>query len=69
MKKTFALMVGITALFLAGCSTTHRPAHWEYTQAADLNQANALGASGWEVVGFWYGQGSSIYVLKRPLNR
>ena len=69
MKKTLVLMAGITGLFLAGCCTTQRPAHWEHTQVGSLKEANDLGAKGWEIVGFWYEAGQSIYVLKRPASK
>ncbi len=57
MKKHIALGLVATTLFLAGCCTAHKTAHWEYktqglSSAAGLN-ANILNASakdGWEFV-------------------
>jgi hypothetical protein len=69
MNKLFLLIIGTSALLLAGCSTTHRSARWEYREAGSLEQANALGTDGWEVVGFNYtSAGSTVYLLKRPGN-
>jgi hypothetical protein len=66
MKRTFALMVGVSSLLLAGCVTTHQVSKWEYKQATGLDTANALGQEGWEMVGFSYTPaGSTVFLLKR----
>jgi hypothetical protein len=66
MNKTFALVIGVSGLLLAGCGTIHHVSQWEYKQATGLDTANALGQEGWEMVGFSYTPaGSTIFLLKR----
>jgi len=57
MKKTVALTLAASTLFLAGCCTAHKTAHWEYkTQTLYLggglnpNTLNANAKDGWEYV-------------------
>jgi hypothetical protein len=57
MKKTVALTLAVSVLFLAGCCTTHHAKHWEYkTQTVFLDtqfgdQFLKLSAKdGWELV-------------------
>ena len=69
MKKSIALMIAASALFLAGCCTTSRTARWEYkvleTPSAE-DELNRLGDQGWSVVGATTStRGVPVYVLKR----
>ena len=57
MKKHIALGLVASTLFLAGCCTVHKTAHWEYktetlSVAAALNAGtlNAYAKDGWEFV-------------------
>ena len=57
MKKNIALGLVASTLFLAGCCTTPKTAHWEYKTEtlylnADLNPGtlNANAKGGWEFV-------------------
>ena len=57
MKKHIALGLVASTLFLAGCCTAHKTAHWEYktetlSVAAALNAGtlNAYAKDGWEFV-------------------
>ena len=57
MKKHIALGLAASTLFLAGCCTTHKMAHWEYkTETLYLNAGlnpgtlNANAKEGWEFV-------------------
>jgi Domain of unknown function (DUF4177) len=57
MKKLVALSLAASTLFLAGCCTAHKTAHWEYkTQTlytgGELNPGtlNAYAKDGWEFV-------------------
>ena len=66
MKRSIALILAVSTLLLAGCSTTRNGTHWEYKlidgkqTEASLNQ---LADDGWSVVGLnSYGG----YLLKRP---
>ena len=66
MKRTVALTLAASVLFLAGCCTTHHVTHWEYKNltivGSDPDQnpnnihptLNELGKEGWLVVGFSY---------------
>jgi hypothetical protein len=72
MKKTIALTLATSTLFLAGCCTTRHVTKWEYKQLpnsmvtdATLNQ---LGDQGWNVVGYSSAPGAAngFYILKRP---
>lgn len=80
MKKFIALIFAASALFLAGCCTTHHAAQWEYKNVTILGSApdqnpelNQLGKEGWVVVGFSYSPADSThnieyrYVLKRKV--
>ena len=57
MKKHIALGLVASTLFLAGCCTTHKTAHWEYkTQTLylaaglDPTDLNKAAKDGWEFV-------------------
>ena len=57
MKKHIALGLVASTLFLAGCCTTHKTAHWEYkTETLYLagrlttDPLNANAKDGWEFV-------------------
>ena len=78
MKKHIALGLVASTLFLAGCSTPHKTAHWEYkTQtlylAADLDPGtlNANAKDGWEFVSATPKQNdpnqSAVVVFKRRI--
>jgi hypothetical protein len=78
MKKNIALGLVASTLFLAGCCTTHKTAHWEYKKVYSIEEANKAAADGWIVTDFSaysridsYSSGSvshdeEIYLLKRP---
>ncbi len=69
MKKSIALMIAASALFLAGCCTTPRTARWEYKVVeapSGEDELNRLGDQGWSVVGATTStRGVPVYVLKR----
>jgi hypothetical protein len=59
MNKTFALTLAASALFLAGCSTTHHVTKFEYKEVWPLDQVNELAKQGWRVVSVMHSDGSS----------
>ena len=69
MKKSNALIIGASALFLAGCCTTHHVTKWEYkqypTEMSDKT-LNEWADQGWIIVGVGTSQSGSFYILKRP---
>jgi len=71
MKKHIALLLAVSTLFLAGCSTSHHAVIWEYQTARSLSEVNELAADGWIVVGFTqYAEANwgshQAFLLKRP---
>jgi protein involved in sex pheromone biosynthesis len=74
MKKTIALTLAASALFLAGCHTPHHATSWEYktvTVTSDSDeQLNQLVEQGWRVESFTAtfppsGPLFKVYLLKR----
>jgi hypothetical protein len=71
MKKSVALILTASTLFLAGCCTTHQTARWQYQTRANLTdgQLNDLGKEGWKVVGYTKDEtgqfNNSTFVLER----
>jgi len=79
MKKSIALAIAVSALALAGCSTTHHAMKWEYKVATvpggfgsggpqehrERQQAflNELGKDGWILVSQLEG---GAFCFKRP---
>ncbi len=77
MKTSIALLLAVTGLFLAGCSTTHQAKIWDYKVVAEyvpsaLEQAlKQLGTEGWVVVSSTSSPNPPnpaqlIVILKRP---
>jgi hypothetical protein len=70
MKNHIALGLVASALFLAGCCTTHQAKHWEYMQLGGLQSdasLNKLADEGWTIVSFTgTASGPVEYLLKRP---
>jgi hypothetical protein len=72
MKKSIALILAASTLFLAGCCTTHHVTKWEYQQIPTGSMKsdatlNRFGDEGWSVVGFGTSQTSgNFYIMKRP---
>jgi protein involved in sex pheromone biosynthesis len=68
MKKHIALGLVASTIFLAGCCTSHKTAHWEYkTQTLNLTAQqsagilNANAKDGWEFV-------SATPITNDPMN-
>ena len=71
MKKSIALIIAASTLFLAGCCTAHHATTWEYQTVIDIGQVNELANQGWTLAGFSSrGNGSMraelVYVMKHP---
>jgi hypothetical protein len=76
MKKSIALIIAASTLFLAGCCTPHRATQWEYKtdrqaiSARDLgSHLSQLGADGWQVdkvITPANDMGYATFLLKRP---
>ena len=47
MKKTVALILTASTLFLAGCCTTHQATVWEYKTVGSDRDVNQLASQGW----------------------
>jgi PBP1b-binding outer membrane lipoprotein LpoB len=68
MKKTIALILATSALFIAGCSTTHQTTKWEYQTVHTIKGVNERAAQGWSVANVVVKpDGSHEYLLKRPI--
>jgi hypothetical protein len=68
MKKSIAIVITASTLFLAGCCTTHRPARWEYQRVWDFKAVQKLSGEGWILDGFHSfdsGDSGTYYILKR----
>ena len=74
MKKSFALIITASTLFLdAGCTTDHEQANtkWEYQEATNSAEADQMAGKGWIIAGFTQytdatGQPQANYTMKRP---
>jgi hypothetical protein len=77
MKTSIALLLAVTGLFLAGCSTTHQSTIWdykvvtEYVPSALEQSLKQLGKEGWVVVSSTASPNPPnpaqlIVILKRP---
>jgi hypothetical protein len=67
MKKTIALLIAVSSLFLAGCCTTNHDTKWQYKTVAStsIEVLNTPLAEGWIVVGYTaLPDGSREYLLK-----
>jgi len=50
MKKTVALTLAASTLFLAGCCTAHHTTLWEYKTVTSDSAVNQLASQGWTLV-------------------
>ena len=75
MKKHIALGLLASALFLAGCATTHHVTKWEYQTIHDplgvSTEVNKMVSEGWVVAGFSVAgdinkSPTTYYLMKRP---
>jgi protein involved in sex pheromone biosynthesis len=72
MKKSIALLIAASTLFLAGCCTAHHATTWEYrTVNDDITQVNELANQGWTLAGFSSRttgamRAELVYVMKHP---
>jgi protein involved in sex pheromone biosynthesis len=68
MKKTIALILTASALFIAGCCTTHQTTKWEYKVVHTIGGVNERAAKGWSVDKVTIKpDGSHEYLLKRQI--
>jgi len=70
MKKTIAVILAASTLFLTGCCTAHheRASKWEYQKVWDFKTVQKLSAEGWTLDGFHSfdpGDTGTYYILKR----
>lgn len=66
MKKTIAVIITASTLFLAGCCTTYHATVWEYRTTPDISAVNQLASQGWRVVAYSQDStGNKTFVLER----
>jgi hypothetical protein len=70
MKRTVALTLTASTLFLAGCCTDHKSSvKWEYKGTHDMSEVKKLTDQGWILEGpIWYNESGicvTNYVMKR----
>jgi hypothetical protein len=70
MKKTIALLLATSTLFIAGCSTTttQQPIKWEYQTVHTIGGVNERAGQGWTVANVTIKpDGTHEYLLKRQI--